>query len=57
MDQLIKTYTKHLGLPYIHQNLSFHLEQARLENQSHEEFRIFFNMRLSLDNRMILILV
>ena len=38
MDQLIKTYTKHLRLPYIHQNLSFHLEQARLENQSYEEF-------------------
>lgn len=38
MDQLIKTYTKTLRLPYIHQNISVHLEQARLENQSYEEF-------------------
>ena len=38
MDQLIKPYTKTLRLPYIHQNISVHLEQARLENQSYEEF-------------------
>lgn len=38
MDQLIKNHAKNLRLPYIYQNISLHLEQARLENQSYEEF-------------------
>ncbi len=38
MDQLIKNHAKALRLPYINQNLALHLEQARVENKSYEEF-------------------
>ena len=39
MDQLIKTYTKHLRLPYIHQNLSFHFRTSSVRKSIlYEEF-------------------
>ena len=38
MKDLIRAYAKHLRLPYINQNIEHHLEQAKIENLSHEEF-------------------
>lgn len=38
MEELIKGYAKQLRLPYIYQNIPHHLEQARIENKSYEEF-------------------
>lgn len=38
MDQLIKELAKQLRLPYLSQNIQLHLEQARIENKSYEEF-------------------
>ena len=40
MDQLINSYAKQLRLPYISQNIENHLEQARIQNKSYEEFLI-----------------
>lgn len=38
MDELIRGYAKQLRLPYTYQNIEHHLEQARIENLSYEEF-------------------
>lgn len=38
MSESIKRLSKELRLPYLKQNIEFHLEQARLENKSYEEF-------------------
>ena len=38
MAQLIKDLAKGLRLPYIKQNVDLHLEQARVENKSYEDF-------------------
>jgi DNA replication protein DnaC len=40
MNQLIKDLSKGLRLPYLKQNIDLHLEQARLENKSYEDFLI-----------------
>ena len=40
MSQLIKDLSKGLRLPYLKQNVDIHLEQARLENKSYEDFLI-----------------
>lgn len=38
MEELIRSYAKQLRLPYTYQNIEHHLEQARIENKSCEEF-------------------
>lgn len=38
MNELLRKYEKQLRLPYIYQNIEHHLEQARIENSSYEEF-------------------
>lgn len=38
MCQLIKDYAKQLRLPYLYQHLDEHLDQARIENKSYEDF-------------------
>ena len=38
MEELIRGYAKQLRLPYTYQNIEHHLQQARIENPSYEEF-------------------
>jgi DNA replication protein DnaC len=40
MGQTIKELAKGLRLPYLKQNIDLHLEQARLENKTYEDFLI-----------------
>lgn len=56
MDQLIKELAKQLRLPYLSQNIKLHLEQARIENKSYEEFLLEllqYEVQLRHQNRIL----
>ena len=56
MSELLRKHAKQLKLPYIYQNIEHHLEQAKIENLSYEEFllRLFqYEAELRAQNSVI----